>query len=286
MKKNIFLFSTLIFGIIVLPFLFYTQIKFPDKEEAKTQQAVKKCNDDIKIYPKNSFAYFHRARLKIELKDYKGAERDLNSVLLINSDMLSLYLNKTKYTLIKNLNNENNFNKFTFVKPSYNQVYSFYSQIYKTKGLIKYELKDYDSALIDLNKAIRLNPLYIEVYRYRGVVKNDLGDYSGALDDFNKALAVEPDYVQAIKNRGISKYHLGDYSGAMMDLNTAINLKPTYAQAYKYRAYIKSLSGDKKGALEDLKESKKIFIKRGNEYKPELKLIEKEIEKLNYTVSQ
>ncbi len=55
---------------------------------------------------------------------------------------------------------------------------------YYNNGLLKYYLGDYDGAIADLNKSIKLNPNYEEAYYIRGKSKKRLGDIDGYVNDF------------------------------------------------------------------------------------------------------
>ncbi|MEO0562101.1 MAG: hypothetical protein AAF125_08305, partial [Chloroflexota bacterium] len=64
---------------------------------------------------------------------------------------------------------------------------------YYTGGTVKQELGENDSALLDFEAAIRLdpdNPLYLTS---RGMTKLALGDRKGAIQDYKMALHIDPD---------------------------------------------------------------------------------------------
>ena len=57
----------------------------------------------------------------------------------------------------------------------------------------KFELADYEDAILDYNKALELSPTEIcLVYSMRGNAKRNLGDFNGAISDQNKALDFDP----------------------------------------------------------------------------------------------
>ena len=70
-----------------------------------------------------------------------------------------------------------------------------------SRGVAKGRLNDYSDAIIDLNKAIEINPRYAEAYNDRGVAKRGLKDYDSAIADFDKAIEINPNYTKAIASR-------------------------------------------------------------------------------------
>ena len=63
--------------------------------------------------------------------------------------------------------------------------------------MVRSNLGDYESAIVDFDAAIRLNSDYAEVYNNRGNVRVCQGDYESAIVDFDAAIRLNPDYAQA-----------------------------------------------------------------------------------------
>ena len=99
------------------------------------------------------------------------------------------------------------------------------SLIYANRGFLKFELEDYEGALIDYNKSLKINPKFSKVYALRGILF--------LIDVFR------------------------DYQKALDDLNIAIDLNPNDKEFYKIRSSIREKLGDKKGSDEDLNQVKK-----------------------------
>ncbi len=60
------------------------------------------------------------------------------------------------------------------------------------------------------------------VHRSRGFAKNSLGDYRGALLDLNKAIELDPNFVAAYFGRGLTKIKLvGQKDSGCLDLSKA-----------------------------------------------------------------
>ena len=69
--------------------------------------------------------------------------------------------------------------------------------------LYAYNLNDNEKALIDINKAIELDPSIEGNFYYRALFYRDIGEYNKALLDFNKAIELVPDDMDNLdKGRG------------------------------------------------------------------------------------
>ena len=118
----------------------------------------------------------------------------------------------------------------------------------------KFELADYEEAILDYNKALELSPTEIcLVYSMRGNAKRNLGDFDGAISDQNKALDFDPLYTDGYFNRGSAKYKMGDFAGAIEDYTQVIKINPKDSDAFFNRANIKKEIRDMRGACEDWK---------------------------------
>ena len=70
---------------------------------------------------------------------------------------------------------------------------------YYNRSLAKYESKDYKGAMVDYDKAIKINPNEALVYLNRGACKYILYDDSGACKDARKAQELGYDASELIK---------------------------------------------------------------------------------------
>ena len=116
----------------------------------------------------------------------------------------------------------------------------------------KFELANYEDAIIDYNKALELSPDEIcLVYSMRGNAKRNLGDFTGAISDQNKALEFDPLYADGYFYRSIAKYKMGDFSGSIDDYTRVIQINSKDSDAFFNRANVKKEIGDIKGACDD-----------------------------------
>ena len=116
----------------------------------------------------------------------------------------------------------------------------------------KFEVANYEGAILDYNKALGLSPNEIcLIYSMRGNAKRNLGDFEGAISDQNKALDFDPLYADGYFNRSSVKFRMGDFFGAIDDYSEVLKINPKDSDAYFNRANVKKEIGDMNGACED-----------------------------------
>jgi len=118
-------------------------------------------------------------------------------------------------------------------------------------GINKAKERDFEGALENFDRAIKLNPDYADAYNNRANVRHELGDDPGAKKDYTEAILLNPDCAVYHNNLGIISYNSDDYRGAQADHTRAIKLNPEYAQAYNDRGFNNLEIGDLQAALKD-----------------------------------
>lgn len=122
---------------------------------------------------------------------------------------------------------------------------------YINQSQLKYNVKDYEGALSDLNKSIELNPELFISYYNRANVKLKLNNLNGSIADCNKSLEIIPNFVLAYNIRGLAKMKLEDNNGAINDFNKSIEIDNNFASAYGGRGLAKANLKDIDGAIND-----------------------------------
>ncbi|MBV9389542.1 MAG: tetratricopeptide repeat protein [Chroococcidiopsidaceae cyanobacterium CP_BM_ER_R8_30] len=151
------------------------------------------------------------------------------------------------------------------------RIYSKTDKVSAANDLIrqggdKYKKGDYQGAIADYTKALRLNPKSAEAYNYRGNARLNLRNKQGAISDYNQAIKINPKYADAFDDRGDGRSALGDNQGAIDDYDQAIRVDPYYARAYANRGLVRSTLGDKQGALADLQQAAALAQQQGKTY--------------------
>jgi tetratricopeptide (TPR) repeat protein len=103
--------------------------------------------------------------------------------------------------------------------------------------------------------ASRPDPQNADAYHGRGYAYNAKGEYDLAIAEFNKTIRLKPANYVAISDRGIAYYNKGQYDRAIENQDRALKLKPDYAAAIKNRvdAIAKKISAD--GCATDFRQS-------------------------------
>ena len=124
------------------------------------------------------------------------------------------------------------------------------------KGNEHYYKKEYEEAIRNYDKAIRINPKYAAVHNNKGRSLYHSKRYKEAIECSKRAVELDRKYPDAWMNIGRSLYKLGKYEEAIENLDKAVELVPHYAYAL-----------NKKGLallkLGKVKEAEKYFNRAG-----------------------
>ena len=127
-------------------------------------------------------------------------------------------------------------------------------EVYHMRALIYATKHDFANALIEVKKALKLNPNFSAANNTYGKLLIDTGKYSDAIEPLKKA-ANDPLYREAYKswtNLGILYYRQLDNKKAMTNLNAAIENSPELSCiAYYYRGHIEMQQSNFKTAIRD-----------------------------------
>ncbi|WP_100613370.1 tetratricopeptide repeat protein [Confluentibacter citreus] len=105
---------------------------------------------------------------------------------------------------------------------------------YFYRGLAKYNLGEYTSAILDYTNVIFYKP-DADTYYNRGNSKFALEDYVGAKEDYTKALELNNRLIDAIYNLALANVYLGEFSEAIVHFDKITNLFPGDANVYNQK---------------------------------------------------
>ncbi len=114
-----------------------------------------------------------------------------------------------------------------------------------------FEKREFMEALLNINKALELDPNYASAYYLRGNIKDNFDDRHGAMKDYNSAIEKNPKFTDAYFARGNVKMKLQDYYGAIADFTSAITLNENHIEAYFNRGKAKQFLQAYEDAIND-----------------------------------
>lgn len=88
----------------------------------------------------------------------------------------------------------------------------------------RYLRGDYDGAVIDITRLLKLDPDDIEARAFRGHVWDQMGRYRRAIDDLTVAIQAAPDNPDFFFSRGLARYSAGQLDGAINDYKSGLRL--------------------------------------------------------------
>jgi tetratricopeptide (TPR) repeat protein len=130
--------------------------------------------------------------------------------------------------------------------------------LYNIAGACNAGLMQFDAAINNYKKALKIKPDYADAYNNMGNALKDKGDLEAAIESYNQALKIKPDYVQAYNNIAIALKDKGDLEAAIESYKQALKIKPDYAHAYNNMGNALSEKGDLEAAIESYKQALKI----------------------------
>ncbi len=125
------------------------------------------------------------------------------------------------------------------------------ARAFNVRGVAHFELKDYPSALLDYDQAIKLHPNWYQPYFNRARLRVEQSDWESALKDFSEAVSRQPDSSEVYASRGMVLYQLGRLPEAGHDFDKALQLKPTDATARFNRGNVEFRQRNYKAAILD-----------------------------------
>ena len=130
--------------------------------------------------------------------------------------------------------------------------------LYVIRGIIKGSQDRYRGSIRDLSHAINLRPdkyTTHEAYTMRGVMKGMRHRFTEAVKDFDKAIKIKKDSSTAYLMRGIIYFADGKFEKAFNDFSQAIKLDPSHPGGYLFRGAV--ISRMNNSSLDDILVSEK-----------------------------
>ncbi|MDJ0733016.1 MAG: tetratricopeptide repeat protein [Nostocaceae cyanobacterium] len=178
----------------------------------------------IRINPYDAILYMNRGYIRSNIGDNQGAVEDYTEAIKINPNY---HNHQSSDNLVKN-----HFHADILIQSI--EINANDAVGYKNRGNARYDLGDYQGAIVDYTQVININPDDADAYYNRGNARYDLEDYQGAIVDYTQVININPDDADAYYNRGNARYNLGNKQEAIVDFQKSTDL---YRQAGKLAAH-------------------------------------------------
>lgn len=107
------------------------------------------------------------------------------------------------------------------------EVQPNFAEAYNNRGNANVMLKNYQQAVQDYQNAIKYNKVDARIYNNLGSTYFMLKDYHAAINEYGQALNLNPNLFDAYYNRALAYCYIGQYQAALSDARIAMNLKPS-----------------------------------------------------------
>ena len=163
--------------------------------------------------PDDAMLMFERGVSLALIKQYTSAVNVLTEAIQLNPTNPFFYLNRatTRAEMIDFISSMDN---------SYHNV-SFDSDPAKRLIANTNRTYNYDEAIEDMNKVIKLYPEFAEGYYNRANLLAISGKLPEAYDDYTRAIELDPELGEAYYNRGLVQIFMKDTRKGCMDLSKA-----------------------------------------------------------------
>lgn len=123
---------------------------------------------------------------------------------------------------------------------------------FTSAGVTHLQMREYDRAIRDFDRALAIQPGLVVAWRQRGLAHTAKGDYDRAIADFDHAMVYAPSDARLLTDRGAAYALLNDYSRALQDFDRAIAMKPDQVTALEHRGRTHFVLGNFAQAAADL----------------------------------
>lgn len=156
---------------------------------------------------------FERGVAQSLIKQFTNSVNTLSSAILINPTNPFLYLNRstTRAEMIDFISSiDNSYQRISIDSDPANRL--------RNSGVRQY---NYDDAIEDINKAIKLFPDFAYSYYNRANLHAISGRLPDAYDDYTRAIELNPNFGEAYYNRGLVQIFMRDTHKGCLDLSKA-----------------------------------------------------------------
>ena len=159
------------------------------------------------------------------------------------------------------------------------ELYPNYADALRERGIVFFMTRKNDSAAIDFDAFLKIEPRNAKILYYRGLNYTALAERiedneidrspaktlaQKALDDFNLAIQIDSSKAEYFSGRGKLLYNYDNFEKALADFETSVKLEPNSHIAYGYLGMTKFYLG--KGGIRELDKAIEIYPSYAESY--------------------
>ena len=217
------------------------------QNQEKYELAATDYQQSLEFFPEDRITLVNMGIVNIEMAQYEVAEKFFEVLLRRFPDYTPGYLTRAQMYLEQG----DTIQAMVDLDKAI-EIDPYTAQSFSARGLLSFQQKQYNKALADLDEAIRLDPYFTGNYINRGLVKYHLNDLRGAMADYDRVIESEGNNLIARFNRGLLRAQVADNNRAISDFDKVLELDPENTIAYLNRSVLRNEIGDLNGALSDL----------------------------------
>lgn len=210
--------------------------------------ALQTFSDLEKSYPNFDGTYIGRARLLLLTGDTITAHTDLDKALSINPNSVNAYVMRADIAMN---GKDADFNSALSDMDHAIKLQPHHSGLFVNRAFLRYNLDDYFGAMADYDYAIAIDPLNTTAYFNRGLLRAQVRDNDKAIEDFTKVLQLDSENKMARFNRSLLYAETRQWDKALSDLDTVIDAYPEFGALYFTRSDINRQRGNMRQAEKD-----------------------------------
>lgn len=219
-------------------------------------EAVEDFGEALRLRPKYVQALNNRGNAHLALRRFDAAVTDFTAALEVNPLEAAALLGRgSAYRSL---------NQYRKAAADYSALIEQVENNRSTKGLLfllneraglEMATGDYDAAVADLDRAIRLDPAYKYSHANRGKCWCEKGEYDRAVADLTEAIRLDPKYTWALIELGRTWMKRQQYDRAVEALTRAAQADPGSRRAFATRGLCRRDRGELDKALADFDEA-------------------------------
>ena len=218
-------------------------------QSKKLTEAEQSLDHLIQLSPSFPNAYMSRSQLYLEKKDTVRALQDINKVIALDKYEPIAYAQRALLTAQYTQQYDSALIDMDYAI----KLNPGFTALYINRAILKYYKNDLRGAMDDYNRVVEIDPQNAIARYNRGLLRAQVGDKNRAIDDFSEVLKSEPDNSFAIYNRAVLRFETGDYYGSIQDFTEVLKQYPTFSAGYYARSEAKRKMNDLKGGEADFK---------------------------------